>query len=205
MTYELVSRSYHWPKMRQFTKKFVSTCDVCHRNKSTTHKPCGLLQPLPVPELPWSSLSMDFIVQLPESNGYTAILVVVDRLTKMARFIPTTVNVDSDGTLMLFLMRVVGVRDIPDDIVSDRGSVFTLRFTRAIMKALGIKQNLPTAFHPQTDGQTERTNGILEQYLRCYTNHQQNNWSDYLYQAELSYNNSLQSTTNQTPFYALHG
>jgi len=204
-TYELVSRSYHWSRMRQFVKKFVLTCDVCQRNKAATHKPYGLLQPLPVPELPWSSLSMDFIVQLPESNGYTSILVVVDRLTKMARFIPTTANVDSDGTLMLFLTRVVGIHGIPDNIVSDRGSVFTSRFTRTVMKALGIKQNLSTAFHPQTDGQTERTNGILEQFLRCYTNYQQDDWSDYLYWAELSYNNALQSTTNQTPFYALHG
>ena len=135
----------------------------------------------------------------------TSILVVVDRLTKMARFIPTTANVDSDGTLMLFLTRVVGIHGIPDNIVSDRGSVFTSRFTRTVMKALGIKQNLSTAFHPQTDGQTERTNGILEQFLRCYTNYQQDDWSDYLYWAELSYNNALQSTTNQTPFYALHG
>jgi RNase H-like domain found in reverse transcriptase/Reverse transcriptase (RNA-dependent DNA polymerase)/Integrase zinc binding domain/Retroviral aspartyl protease len=204
-TYELVSRSYHWPRMRQFIKNFVLTCDVCQRNKAAHHKPYGLLQPLPVPELPWSSLSMDFIVQLPPSNGYTAILVVVDRLTKMARFIPTTDDVDSDGTLRLFLTRVVGVHGLPDDIVSDRGSVFTSQFTRTVMKALGIKQNLSTAFHPQTDGQTERTNGILEQFLRCYTNYQQNDWSEYLYWAELSYNNSLQSTTNQTPFYALHG
>lgn len=204
-TYELVSRSYHWPKIRQFVKKFVLSCDTCQRNKSTHHKPFGLLQPLPVPELPWSSLSMDFIVQLPESNGYTAILVVVDRLTKMARFIPTTDDVDSDGTLKLFLTHVVAIHGIPDDIVSDCGSVFTSRFTRTVMNALGIKQNLSTAFHPQTDGQTERTNGILEQFLRCYTNYQQNNWSDLLYWAELSYNNSLQSTTNQTPFYALHG
>ena len=204
-TFELVSRTYYWPKMRDFVKSFVLTCDICQRNKTSHHKPFGLLQSLPIPENPWSSISMDFIVQLPDSKGYTAILVVVDRLTKMAHFIPTTDTVTASDTLDLFLSRVFAYHGLPDDIVSDRGSVFTSSFMQSAMESLGITQNLSTAYHPQTDGQTERTNAILEQYLRCFTSYQQDDWSNHLPMAELCYNNSIQSTTKQTPFFAHQG
>ena len=204
-TFELVNRTYTWPGLRQFIKKFVVSCDTCQRNKSVQHKPFGLLQSLPVPESPWSSISMDFIVQLPASDGFTSIFVVVDRMTKMAHFIPTTDNIDADGTVSLFMARIVSLHGLPDNIVSDRGVTFTAQFTQAYMKALGVKQNLSTAFHPQTDGQTERTNATLEQYLRCFINYQQDNWSTLLPMAEFCYNNTVHSSTNQTPFYALHG
>lgn len=204
-TCELVSRSYHWPGLRQFVKKFVISCDTCQRNKTVRHKPYGLLQPLPVPETPWSSISMDFIVQLPPSNGYTAILVVVDRMTKMSHFIPTTDDIDAAGTVNLLMCRVFSLHGLPDDIVSDRGATFTAQFTREFMLALKIKQNLSTAFHPQTDGQTERTNATLEQYLRCFINYQQDDWSTLLPMAEFSYNNTVHASTNQTPFFALTG
>lgn len=204
-TFELVNRTYHWPGLRRYVKTFVTSCDTCQRNKTAQHKPYGLLQPLPVPELPWSSISMDFIVQLPQSKGYTAILVVVDRLTKMAHFIPTNDNVDAPTTVELFVNRIVSAHGLPDDIVTDRGSVFTASFTRALMEHLGITQNLSSAFHPQTDGQTERTNATLEQYLRCFSNHQQDDWAEHLPLAEFCYNNTEHSSTHQTPFFALHG
>ena len=198
-TFELVSRTYYWPRMRDFVKT------TCQRNKTSHHKSFGLLQSLPIPESPWSSISMDFIVQLPESKGYTVILVVVDRLTKMAHFITTTDDVNASDTLNLFLSRVFAYHGLPDDIVSDRGSVFTSTFMQSAMDALGITQNLSTAYHPQTDGQTERTNATLEQYLRCFTSYQQDDWSNHLPMAELCYNNSLQATTKQTPFFAHQG
>lgn len=204
-TFELVHRTYHWAGLRQYVKRFVSTCLTCQRNKAVQHKPYGLLRPLPVPETPWSSISMDFIVQLPQSNGFTAILVVVDRLTKMAHFIPTVDEVDATTTASLFLNRIVSAHGLPDDIVTDRGSVFTSSFTKTFLEALGIMQNLSTAFHPQTDGQTERTNATLEQYLRCFSNYQQDNWAELLPMAEFCYNNTTHSSTNQTPFFALHG
>jgi hypothetical protein len=204
-THELVSRSYYWPNLRHFVKRFVTTCDICQRNKTVRHKPYGLLQPLPIPETPWSSISMDFIVQLPSSNGHTAILVVVDRMTKMAHFIPTRDDIDAAETVSLLMSRVFSLHGLPDDIVSDRGATFTAQFTREFMLALKIKQNLSTAFHPQTDGQTERTNATLEQYLRCFINYQQDDWSSLLPMAEFSYNNTVHASTNQTPFFALTG
>jgi hypothetical protein len=204
-TYELVVRTYYWHGLRTYVKDFVNSCDNCQRNKQNRHKPYGLLQPLPIPQAPWSSISMDFITQLPVSNGYTSIFVVVDRLTKMAHFIPTHDEIDAEGTVALFMNRIVTLHGLPDDIVSDRGSVFTAQFTRAFMEALNVTQNLSTAYHPQSDGQTERTNATLEQYLRCYSNYHQDNWSSLLPLAEFCYNNTVHSSTNHTPFYALYG
>src|SRR6185437_6153401 len=163
--------------------------------KSSNHKPYGLLQPLPIADRPWSSISVDFITQLPESNGYTAICIFVDRFTKMAHFAPTTDNVDAEGTVQLFLERVFSAHGLPDDVVSDRDVTFTSKFTKSIFKALCIKQNLSTAFHPRTDGQTERVNSILEQYLRCYIDYQQTDWSALLPVAEFAYNNTIHSST----------
>ena len=144
------------------------------------HKPYGLLNPLPVPDQPWTSISVDFITQLPPSKGFTAICVFVDRFTKMAHFAPTTDNVDAEGTVALFLKHVFSLHGLPDDVVSDRGVTFTAKFTQEILKALKIQQNLSTAYHQQTDGQTERTNAILEQYLHCYVDYQQSDWSTLL-------------------------
>jgi hypothetical protein len=204
-TFELVSRTYHWQGLRKYVKRYVTSCHTCQRNKTVLHKPYGLLQPLPVPEVPWSSISMDFIVQMPRSRDCTAILVVVDRMTKMAHFIPTVDEVDAPTTAALFMHRIVALHGLPDDIVTDRGSVFTSSFTRTFLSALGVTQNISTAFHPQTDGQTERTNATLEQYLRCFASYQQDDWFDLLPMAEFSYNNTVHATTKQTPFFALHG
>ena len=145
---------------------------------------------------------MDFITGLPPSGGHNAIFVVVDRLSKMAHFIPTTDTVDSRGTAALFRDFVFRLHGLPRSIVSDRGTTFASEFSRSMCKMLGIAQKLSTAFHPQTDGQTERINSILEQYLRGYCGYQQDNWSELLTMAEFAYNNTLSSTTGLTPFFA---
>jgi hypothetical protein len=163
------------------------------------------LAPLPIPEKPWTSISVDFITQLPPSQGYTAICVFVDRFSKMALFVPTHNEINAEGTTDLFIKHVFSQFGLPDDIVSDRGATFTSKFTRTLMHHLQIKQKLSTAFHPQTDGQTERINSILEQYLRCYVDYQQSNWSDLLPIAQFAYNNSKHSSTNVSPFFAVHG
>jgi len=201
-TSDLVSRTFYWPSMWRYIKDYINGCDTCQRTKSSTHKPYGLLQPLPVPDCPWTSVSMDFITQLPPSNGYTAICVFVDRFTKMAHFAPTHDNINAQDTVRLFLERVFSAHGLPDDIVSDRGVTFTSAFTSTIFKALGINQKLSTAYHQRTDGQTERVNSILEQYLRGYIDYQQMDWSTLLPIAEFAYNNTTHSTTGTTPFFA---
>lgn len=204
-TYDQVSREYYWPGLRVYVKRYVTGCDTCLRNKNAHHKPYGLLQPLPIPEKPWVSISMDFITQLPPSEGFTAICVIVDRFTKMAIFLPTHNSIDAEGTCDLLLRHVFCHFGFPADIVSDRGVTFTSKFTAALMKAFNIKQNMSTAFHPQTDGQTERVNSILEQYLRCYINYQQSDWCKHLSIAQFAYNSSTHSSTGMTPHFANYG
>ena len=204
-TYNLVKRTFYWKGMKKYIQKYVTSCDTCQRNKTARHKPFGLLQPLPIPEHPWSSISMDFITHLPKSKDYDTILVVVDRLTKMAHFIPTKNNNNAEEIVQLLIENIISKHGIPDDIISDRDTLFTAHFTKAMLKGLGITQKLSTAFHPQTDGQTERTNGTLEQYLRCFVNYQQDNWTQLLPLAELSYNNTIHTAINETPFYATFG
>lgn len=204
-THDMVSRNYYWPGMRAYVKDYVSGCDTCNRNKSSHHKPYGLLQPLPIPDTPWSSISVDFITQLPPSGKYSAICVFVDRFSKMALFIPTTNQVNAEETCQLFMKHVFCHFGLPTDIVSDRGVTFTSKFTQAILQGLNVKQKLSSAWHPQTDGQTERVNSILEQYLRCYINYQQSDWGNFLPIAQFAYNNAKHSSTNNTPFYAVYG
>jgi hypothetical protein len=206
-TLELLSRTFWFPRLRHFVHQYVSGCDLCARTKPLRSKPAGLLQPLPVPPRPWTSISMDFIVGLPTSpdSPANAIWVVVDRLTKLAHFIPTTNTVDASGLASLFFNHVFRLHGLPKEIVSDRGSVFTSNFWSELCRLLGMRRHLSTAFHPQSDGQTERVNQVLEQYLRCYVNHQQNDWVSWLPLAEFCYNNTMNASTQHPPFYATYG
>ena len=204
-TLELVTRNFHWPGIRKMVNEYVNTCDTCARNKAPRHKPHGQLHPLPIPPGPWSSVSMDFIVELPRSGGCNAILVCVDRLTKMAHFCPTTTEADAEETARLYLKYVFKHHGLPDDIVTDRGTQFTSRFTASLLKLCDIHSNKSTAFHPQSDGQTERVNQVLEQYLRIFCDHQQDNWLDILPLAEFAYNNAKHTSTRMSPFFANYG
>ena len=204
-TAELISRNFWWPNLLNDVTKFIKSCELCCRNKIPRHKPYGLLSPLSTPFRPWSDISMDFIVDLPKSKDLTCIMVVVDRLTKMAHFIPfrclPTASIAADA----FLTYIFRLHGLPESIISDRGSQFTSAFWNRLCSLYDIDHSLSTANHPQTDGQTERVNAILEQYLRCFINERQNNWADLLPFAEFSYNNSLQQSINQTPFFANYG
>ena len=200
-----IQTQYWWPGLARYVSEYVRSCDVCARTKARRHKPYGPLRFLPIAERPWSSLSMDFIEGLPEASGFDTILVVVDRLTKMALFIPTRKSVDTKELARLFIDRVFAKHGAPHDIVSDRGRHFVSKLWNEICTALRIKSNLSTAYHPETDGQTERINQILEQYLRMYTNYQQDDWDALLPLAEFTYNNTTHEATGTTPFFANKG
>ena len=161
--------------------------------------------PLPVPTGPWKSVSCDFIVELPPSNGFDSVLVFVDRFTKMVHFAPCTKSTDAPGFARIFLDHVVKLHGLPESLVSDRGSVFTSRFWRSLAKTMGVNPKLSTAYHPQTDGQTERMNQVLEQYLRIYSSYQQDNWVNYLSMAEFAINNAHQASLRCSPFFANYG
>nr|MBC9704328.1 DDE-type integrase/transposase/recombinase [Enterococcus sp.] len=201
-TFALVSRHYFWPRMRAFINTYVQGCQTCQRDKSPRHKPVGLLKPLPIPSGPWRSISMDAIVKLPLSEGYDCIMVIVDRLTKMAHFLPFTEEGFTSVHLAKMMRFIFRLHGIPEDIVSDRGPIFTSKFWGAFASGLDIKLNFSTAYHPQSDGQTERVNQVVEQYIRMYTNYNQDNWVDLLDKAEFTYNNSEHASTKMTPFFA---
>jgi transposase InsO family protein len=129
----------------------------------------GELHPLETPEAPWDTISIDFIVELPESHGYDAIMCIVDSLTKRAHFIPMHTTINAEGTALLLLKEVWKHHGTPWVVVSDRGPQFVAAFTRELYKLLGIKLAMSTAYHPQTDGQTERVNQVLEGHLCIFT------------------------------------
>ena len=206
---ELIRRKYYWPHISQEVKDYVAGCDTCQRSKAPRHKPYGMLVALPATTQPLGNVTMDFITGLPPSkdNGqvYDLILVIIDRFTKIARYLPVRKTIDAPELASTLIRTWVKDFGLPDSIVSDRGSVFTAKFWSSLCYHLKIKRKLSTAFHPQTDGQTERQNQTLEQYLRMYVNYQQDNWVELLPMAEFAYNNSHHSSLGASPFYALMG
>lgn len=204
-TLELIRRRYTWPKIREFVRHYVKSCTVCGRNKHTRHRPYGLLKPLPVPLRPWDSISLDFIEELPSSNGFTAILVIIDRASKQAIFIPTHDTITSEQLAQLFVIHVFSKHGVPSHVTSDRGSEFVAHFTRALAQALNMELHFTSGHHPEADGQTERANQTLEQYLRIYCSYQQDNWDQLLALAEFAYNNAPNASTGITQFFANKG
>ena len=207
---ELIWRKYYWPHMAKEIKAYTKSCTACQWAKPTCHKPYGELQSLQQPWGPYTDISMDFIVGLPpskcQSKAYNSILVIMDRYTKMACYITVRSDIDTPGLAAVFVQKfVLAGLGIPDSIVSDQGSVFTLTFWSAVCYHLKVCRRLSTAFHPQTDGQTERQNSTLEQYLWAYIAYQQDDWVEWLPLAKFTYNNSWQSTTGELPFYLLMG
>lgn len=205
-TYDTMHRQFYWPNMARTIRDYIHSCDVCQRTKSDHRAPAGLLQPLPIPTQRWEQVSMDFITCLPRTKaGHDAILVVVDRLSKMAHFVPTTTNATAPGTARLFFNMVGRYHGLPKIIVSDRDPKFNSTFWRALWQQFDTKLAMSTAFHPETDGQTERTNRTLEQVLRAFVAYNQTNWDEILPAAEFAINNSVSSSTGMSPFYLAYG
>jgi len=183
----------------------VEGCDAYQRNKNRTEQPAGKLMLNSIPERPWTHISADFITKLPLAQGYDSILVVVDRLTKMVHFVPTTEKISAEGLARLFRDNVWKLHGLPESIILDWGPQFVAGLMRELNEMLGIKSKLLTAFHPQTDGQTEKVNQELEQYLRMFINHRQEQWPEWLGTAEFAYNNKAHSSTRTSLFKANYG
>lgn len=197
---------YFWPKMDESIRAYIKTCPECQRNKASSQRKPGRLQPLPVPKRNWESISMDFIVQLPKTkSGHDAIFVIVDRLSKMAHFVPTTTTASAEDTAELFFSEIFRIHGIPSSIISDRDSKFTSKFWSALFQLSGTALKLSTANHPQTDGQTERMNRTLEEMLRAYVGPFHNDWDERLVACEFAYNSAKQASTGFSPFYLNYG
>jgi hypothetical protein len=206
ITLELLQRQFWWPSLRRDVNQYVAKCISCQTNKTQSQKPAGLLQPMPLPEYPWQSVSMDLITHLPCTvRGHTAIVVFVDRLTKMVHFAPSKDTIGALEFADLFMTEIFRRHGLPESFVSDRDPRFTSQFFAAICIQLGIKQLMSTAFHPQTDGQTERANRTLEEMLRHYVNPSQDDWDLKLPCAEFAVNNAVKAATGYSPFYLNYG
>jgi hypothetical protein len=210
-TYERFKRHFDFPGSKAAITTMIKDCEVCARTKASRHKPYGELQALPVPARAWASVTMDLIVKLPRSRdpvsntSYDSILVIVERLTKYGRFVPINESHTAEDLTNIVIREIVSNHGLPDEIITDRGTTFASRFFTALTARLGVNSKLSTAFHPQTDGQTERLNQTLEQYLRCYINYDQDDWVEHLPMAQYAYNTATTETTKVSPFFANHG
>jgi hypothetical protein len=210
-TVRRLTSQWAFPQVRKRVEEVVNKCIGCQQNKPKRHKPYGLLQPLEAPERPWESVTMDFIVKLPKSTEpgsdreCDSILVIVDRLTKFAYFIPTEESITAEEMAYEVQRTLSANHGMPRKLVSDRDKLFTSKYWKTLLAELGVHQKLSTSFHPQTDGQTERTNQTLEQYLRMHINEAQDNWVELLPTAQMAYNATRSNTTGYSPFYANYG
>ncbi|KAL0547191.1 hypothetical protein IC582_017119 [Cucumis melo] len=204
--YQDLKRVYWWRNMKREVAEFVSKCLVCQQVKAPRQKPAGLLQPLSIPEWKWENVSMDFITGLPRTlKGFTVIWVVVDRLTKSAHFVPGKSTYTASKWAQLYMSEIVRLHGVPVSIVSDRDARFTSKFWKGLQTAMGTRLDFSTAFHPQTDGQTERLNQVLKDMLRACALEFPGSWDSHLHLMEFAYNNSYQATIGMAPFEALYG
>lgn len=206
-SYAKISPWFYWPNILADVASYVRACQHCRRTKSYKDKKQGLLHPLPIPHRYWTSISLDYITDLPpctiDGRRYLGILVIVDRLSKKKRFIPVT-GFDVDTLVRSFVEYVWREEGYPEEVVSDRGSQFTSYFWQRLCARTGARPKLSTSFHPETDGQTENANAWLKQYLRAFVNYEQDNWALFLPIAEFVANSSINST-GTSAFYATKG
>ncbi|GJZ37632.1 putative reverse transcriptase domain-containing protein [Tanacetum coccineum] len=205
MYYDLRDR-YWWPGMKKDIAVYVSKCLTCLKVKAEHQRPSGLLQQPEIPEWKWEGIAMDFVTKLPRtSSGHDTIWVIVDRLTKSAHFLPMREDYKMDRLARLYLNEIVARHGVPISIISDRDSRFTSRFWQSMQEALGTRLDMSTAYHPQTDGQSERTIQTLEDMLRACVLDFGGSWDVHLPLVEFSYNNSYHSSVRCAPFEALYG
>jgi hypothetical protein len=199
-TLELVVCNYWWLQMSQYIGIYIKTCDLCNRMKLQHQQPFSELHPPETAVAPWDTISVDFIVELPESHGYDTSMNVVDSVTKCTHLISMHTTITAKGAARLYLRGVRKHHGMPQVALLDRGSQLTPGFTHELYKLLKIKLAVLTAYHPQTNGQTEHVNQELEGYLCIFTSRRQDDCDNLLPLGEFSHNNNVHSSTQQTPF-----
>ena len=207
-TLDLMNRKYWWPGMSIAVRTYCNACLLCDKTKTPRSLPTGFLKPLAIPLAPWRDISVDYITPLPpcrrKDRVFQHVVVVVDRLTKMRHFIATE-GLGAEELAERFIERVYSLHGLPETIVSDRGTQFVSTLWRALSARLAVTLKPSSAFHPQTNGQTERINAELEQYLRLFVDWAQDDWVDWLPLAEFAGNNTTSETTGVSPFFANYG
>ncbi|KAA0060066.1 DNA/RNA polymerases superfamily protein [Cucumis melo var. makuwa] len=204
--YRTLKKTYWWSGMKQKIAEYVDRCLICQQVKQVRQRPRGFLNPLPVPEWKWEHITMDFLFGLPRtSSGHDDIWVIVDRLTKTTRFIPIKMTSTLDQLARLYVDKIVSQYGVPVSIVSDRDPRFTSKFWPSLQKAIGTGLKFSTSFHPQTNGQSERTIQTLEDMLRACVLQLKGIWDTHLPLMEFAYNNNYQSSIGMAPYKALYG
>ena len=204
----LVTQDFWWPNAKDDISAYVQGCATCQANKNFPGNPKPPLFPIKtVPNaLPFETIALDFITKLPESEGHDTILTITDHdCSKASFFIPCKETIDAEGVAALYAKTVLPHYGLPRRVISDRDPRFTAAFTKELCRVLDIEQNISTAYHPQTDGQSERSNQWLEQYLRMFINHQQSNWTELLPLAQYTHNSWPSATTKKAPYELILG
>lgn len=196
---------FHIPGARTVVQDYVRVCVTCQRNKSEHLHPAGLLQPLSVPSSVWADVAMDFVEGFPNLNGKSVILTVVDRFSKFAHFIPLGHPYTAISVARAFFAEIVRLHGLPSSIVSDRDPMFTSNFWRELFSLAGVQLHMSSAFHPQSDSQSEATNKIITMYLRCLTGDHPRQWLHWLTWAEYCYNSAFQASLRTSPFWVVYG
>lgn len=204
-TYHKVRALFAWPHMKKDIQDFIHHCTICQQAKSEHIGTPGLLQPLPIPDKPWSIISLDFIEGLPKSSRFDTILVIIDKFTKYGHFVPLSHPYTALSVAQVFVDTMYKLHGLPKIIISDRDKIFTSALWQELFKLTDTTLNMSSSYHPQTDGQTERLNQCLETYLRCMTHSCPSKWSKWLSLAEYWYNTTLQSALKKSPFEVLYG
>ena len=200
-TLALIEQDYSWPGLTTYIYKYICACNVCSRIKMPRHKPYGLLHPLKIPDWPWWSITMDYIVKLPSFHGYDLIWVVCDHLTQYAHFVPYNETLDAPGLAWLFLDHIFYYHGLLDSIILDQGSTFVSTFWKELTALLQIEHKALMAYHPQTDSLSKCTNQTLVAYLHAYISYQQDDWVNYLPLTKFTFNNDINLSTNMSPFF----
>jgi hypothetical protein len=202
----IVRQLYYWSGMKQDIAQYIVKCLECQQVKVEHRHPVGLLQPLQIPEWKWEVISMDFITGLPKTTKqHDAIMVVVDKLSKETHFIPIKSTFKAIDVANVFMKEIFRLHGFPKTIISDRDAKFTSNFWKGLFTGLETQLEFSMAYHPQTDGQIERVNKVLEDMLRMHVMHQPKQWEEYLPLVEFTYNNGYQESLKMSPFEVLYG
>ena len=204
-TIKRIAPKFYWKNLRSDVIRYVRSCQ-CQRAKASNQKPAGLLQPLDPPQSKWTHITMDFITPLPTSTkGNNGVLKVVDRLSKMIRIAPTKPNTNAPETALLYKDHVYRHHGLPVNIICDRDPIFMSNFWKSLFELLGTKISPSSAYHPQTDGQSEIMNRKVEEMIRSFVSFDKSDWDKYLVDFEVAYNSSINATTTFTPFFLNYG
>lgn len=202
---ELVLREYWWPKLKKDIEAYVKGCETCQQTKSSMQAKAMPLHPNEVPVGPWTHISVDIVTGLPDLNDHDTLLMIVDRFSKAIIPVACNVELSAEGWARVLPDHVYAHHGMPQVVISDRGPQFVLKFMKELYQMLDITPNTSTAFHLQTDGQTEQANQEIEKYLRIFISYRQTNWSEWLPLTEFAHNNWVHSTTGKSPFMVLYG